>query len=31
VEQADGLIEAVVASAAHLRRISPAVLSGSRA
>jgi cysteine desulfurase len=27
VEQVDGLIEAVVASAAHLRRISPAVLS----
>jgi len=26
VEQVDGLIEAVVASAAHLRRISPAVL-----
>jgi cysteine desulfurase len=31
VEQVDGLIEAVVASAAHLRRISPAVLSGARA
>jgi cysteine desulfurase len=29
-EQVDGLIEAVVASAAHLRRISPAVLSDSR-
>jgi cysteine desulfurase len=27
-EQVDGLIEAVIASAAHLRRISPAVLSG---
>ena len=31
VDQVDGLIEAVVASAAHLRRISPAVLSHSRA
>ena len=30
-EQVDGLIKAVVASAAHLRRISPAVLTGSRA
>jgi len=29
LEQVDGLIEAVVASAAHLRRISPAVLSGA--
>jgi cysteine desulfurase len=29
MEQVDGLIEAVVASAAHLRRISPAVLSGT--
>jgi cysteine desulfurase len=29
-EQVDSLIEAVVASAAHLRRISPAVLSGPR-
>jgi cysteine desulfurase len=29
--EVDGLIEAVVASAAHLRRISPAVLSGARA
>jgi cysteine desulfurase len=30
VEQVDGLLEAVVASAAHLRRISPAVLSEAR-
>ncbi len=29
-EQVDGLIDAVVASAAHLRRISPAVLSSPR-
>jgi cysteine desulfurase len=29
VEEVDGLIEAVVASAAHLRRISPAVLLGA--
>jgi cysteine desulfurase len=28
LEQVDGLVEAVVASTAHLRRISPAVLSG---
>jgi len=27
-EQVDGLIEAVAASAAHLRRISPVALSG---
>jgi cysteine desulfurase len=31
VEQVDGLIDAVAASAAHLRRISPAVLSDARA
>jgi cysteine desulfurase len=30
VEQVDGLIEAVAASVAHLRRISPAVLPGAR-
>ena len=31
MEQVDGLIDAVAASAAHLRRISPAVLSDARA
>jgi len=31
VEQVDGLIDAVEASAAHLRRISPSVLSDVKA
>jgi cysteine desulfurase len=30
LEQVDGLVEAVVESAAHLRRVSPTVLSGPR-